>query len=85
VSEFILAVPYRETPDGIALGPDGSMWYTEHGNGGGAMVGKITRTGVATQYSQGITPKSYPIDIARGPGPTLWFTQDADLIGRITL
>lgn len=71
-----------EHPYGIALGPDGMMWFTERG--AAAMIAKIGPNGAITEYSQGITPRSDPIDIAWGIGRTMWFTQSRNSIGRAT-
>jgi virginiamycin B lyase len=39
------------TPIGIALGPDGAMWFAEYAAGGsGGEIGRITTAGTITQY-----------------------------------
>ncbi|MDX6683491.1 MAG: virginiamycin lyase [Solirubrobacteraceae bacterium] len=55
---------------GIALGPDGNMWYVTIAPPGG--VGRVTPEGVATDFdTHGVQPQS---GIARGPDGNLWFT-----------
>jgi streptogramin lyase len=79
-------------PRGITKGPDGNMWFTEHG---ADRIGRITPDGTITEFSAGITPPSGPAaadfrdaaphSIVTGPDGNLWFTeQTADRIGRIT-
>lgn len=70
-------------PTGIALGPDGNLWYTavDHDSG----IGRLTPAGVATEFTTGLTKDSRPQDITRGPDGALWFTEPAaNRIGRIT-
>jgi virginiamycin B lyase len=63
---------------GIAIGPDGALWFTERG---GQRIGRITTSGVITQFS---LPRGvYPFDIVSGPDRALWFTTDTR-VGRIT-
>src|ERR1700683_235542 len=67
--------------DGIAVGPDGALWFT------GAVtstIGRITTSGEVSVYP---TPtfSSYPEGIAPGPDGALWFTEwNVAQIGRIT-
>src|SRR5579871_5225856 len=68
-------------PDGIALGPDGAMWYTDPFGG---QIGRITTAGVYTIFN---TPTigSHPLGITAGPDGALWFAElDGGQIGRIT-
>jgi streptogramin lyase len=72
----------------ITLGPDGNVWFTSPTdnvlNDTVGYVGKITPTGLATQYA---VPTSHasPFDIVAGPDGNLWFTEyEANKIGRIT-
>jgi len=68
-------------PQGIAVGPDGNLWFTEPG---ADRIGKIT-TGVVSEFRAGITPGSQPEEIVAGPDGNLWFTEPgADRIGKIT-
>lgn len=38
-------------PDGITAGPDGNLWFTENN---GNNIGRITTTGVITEFAIGI-------------------------------
>ncbi len=68
-------------PSGIALGPDGNVWFVE---GNGNKVGVVTSAGLFTEYTIP-TSASSPIGIVAGPDSNLWFTESATAkIGRIT-
>src|SRR5438105_1087092 len=58
-------------PSGITPGPDGNLWFTERGRG---KIGRITTTGVITQFTIP-TAGSNPTWIAAGPDGALWFTE----------
>jgi streptogramin lyase len=66
-------------PQGIAVGADANLWFTEFGSN---QVGRITTAGVVTEFPAG----SNPFYIAAGPDGNLWFTEfnGAGKIGRIT-
>ena len=71
-------------PIGIALGPDGNMWFTEYQ---GSRVGRVTPDGKVDDWStgSGISAAAGPLQIAAGPDGNLWFTEDKlQRIGRIT-
>ena len=53
---------HRATRDGIAAGPDGALWFTNYGNDS---IGRITTSGVVTNYTG--TSISQPEGIAAGP------------------
>jgi sugar lactone lactonase YvrE len=65
------------TPDGIAAGPDGNLWFTERTNPG--RVARITPAGVVTEFTGGVTPgftvNGQPRGIAAGPDGNLWFAE----------
>lgn len=66
----------------LTTGPDGNLWVADIN---GDRIGRITPSGVATWFQEGITPNSGPIDIAVGPDGNLWFTEVFGArIGRIT-
>jgi streptogramin lyase len=69
------------TPNGIAAGADGNIWFTEYTSN---KIGRITPAGVITEYVVP-TANSAPRQIAAGPDGNLWFTEfSANQIGRIT-
>jgi hypothetical protein len=66
---------------GITAGPDGALWFTEIGY----TIGRITTTGVVTEYQVPGVPAGGGITV--GPDGALWFTPglyNGDQIGRIT-
>ncbi len=79
-SDFAIGTA-NATPFGIAVGPDGNLWFTESlGN----KIGRITTAGVITEFTIP-TANSHPLGIAAGPDGALWFTENAtNKIGRIT-
>jgi streptogramin lyase len=69
-------------PQGIALGPDGALWFTESN---GNKIGRITVDGTITEFPIP-TASSDPFGIAQGPDGALWFTEiNRNKIGRITV
>jgi len=68
------------SPVGIAVGPDGALWFTNYDNDS---IGRITTAGVVTNYTDaGIDA---PLAIVAGPDGALWFTSyNNDKIGKIT-
>jgi hypothetical protein len=75
-------------PRGIALGPDGNVWFAAFAAPG--RIGRITPGGTVTEFTGGVTPgfsaNSQPVDITPGPDGNLWFTEQGagGRIGRIT-
>ncbi|MFN8185364.1 MAG: fibronectin type III domain-containing protein [Candidatus Nanopelagicales bacterium] len=84
IQEFSIndsAVPPPD-PDGIALGPDGNIWFTEKNAN---RIGKMTPAGVVTEYTANLSPGAEPFIIAAGPDGNLWFTETkGNRIGKIT-
>src|SRR5262249_55829437 len=84
ITEFALppaAVPWG-TPTGLVAGPDGNVWFgTVYGSD---VVGRITPSGVITQYvvSSG---QGTVFSLATGPDGNVWFTDMPNSIGRINL
>ena len=81
ITEFPLSAGDTAMPLGIALGPDGNLWFTE---AAANKIGRITSAGVLAEFSPP-TLASFPCHIAAGPDGNLWFTQlDSASIGRST-
>jgi streptogramin lyase len=77
--EFLLSPGSQ--PENIVLGSDGAYWFTEQS---GSAIGRISTTGVVTEY-QTLTPNSQPNAIVAGPDGNLWFTeQAANQIGKVS-
>ena len=67
------------SPQGIAAGPDGTLWFTTSDS----LIGRISTTGTITEFQvDGLTLANSTI--TRGPDGNLWFTGVAGEIGRIT-
>lgn len=68
IREFV--VPTADSvPEGITVGPDGNVWFTE---AGANRLARITTNGNITEFSlgaSGLTPRG----IATGPDERLWF------------
>lgn len=74
VHEF--ALPKKNSfPAGITAGPDGNVWFTEKGTGGGggSKIGRITTDGVITEFP--LKAASGPIGIVLGADGNLWFAE----------
>lgn len=81
ITEFSAGITASSQPHGIALGPDGNLWFAEFTAG---KIGRITPAGVVTEFS--IPSGAMPWGIAAGPDGALWFTEQAGgKIGRITI
>src|SRR3954471_17183223 len=70
-------------PEGITLGPDGNMWFTETAAN---QIGRIDPKGNITEF---VIPQvfSSPVDIIKGADGALWFTEASGFpqgIGRVT-
>jgi len=80
ITEYAIPTPIAE-PNGITVGPDGALWFTE---GYANKIGRITAAGTITEFSIP-TSNASPSGIAAGPDGALWFIEDeANQIGRIT-
>ena len=69
-------------PNGITVGPDGNLWFTDSGLG---MIGRITPSGQVTEFK---VPYQFsrPAYIVTGPDGNLWFTDPGSgAIGRVAL
>ena len=73
------SVPFQ-----LALGPDGTLWFTDEGRH--PAIGRITAVGRITEYTRGLRADTTPFAIAPGPGGDMWFTAQGKHpgIGRIT-
>jgi len=68
----------NSNPYYIATGSDKNVWFTELLN---PRIGKITQSGVITEYA--IPSGTSGIDIAAGASGTLWFSEQNGSIGKI--
>jgi len=78
LTSFTIPTP-DSFPNDITVGGDGNLWFTE---GGAGKIGRITTSGVITEFGSGL---SLPFSIAAGPDGNVWFTQRfTTQIGKIT-
>jgi streptogramin lyase len=57
----------------FVAGPDGGLWFTEFLND---RVGRLDLATLAvTEYAQGITPNTAPLNIVVGPDGNIWFSE----------
>ena len=57
------------SPRGIAVGPDGALWFTE---ANGKRIGRITTSGSITEFPLGAGAS--PMDVTTGGDGNIWFT-----------
>jgi streptogramin lyase len=82
-----VALPSEDEVRGLAMGADGDLWMTETHVEHLARVSailRVTPTGTATAFTKGLQLGAIPRYITAGRGGTLWFTDEAGRIGRIT-
>lgn len=73
------AYPYSREPYGIAVGPDGNIWFAEYAD----KIGRVTTSGTISEFS--LPGNSGPFGITRGSDGNMWFTEmTSNMIGRIT-
>ena len=65
-------------PQGISIGPDGALWFTDSAD----KIGRITTQGQVTEFA--LSTWAHPMGITTGPDGALWFTQGWGPLGRIT-
>jgi virginiamycin B lyase len=70
ITEFPVSPP--SAPDGITVGPDGALWFTQFS---GNRIGRITTDGTITHYPLP-SGNGSPSDIVLGPDNRLWFTEE---------
>ncbi|HZU36462.1 MAG TPA: hypothetical protein VFA18_11165, partial [Gemmataceae bacterium] len=67
-------------PEGIAVGPDGNLWFTETA---ASQIGMSTPAGSMMEFP--LPTGSQPVSIVTGPDGNLWFTEEGtNKIGRMT-
>jgi virginiamycin B lyase len=61
-------------PAGITVGPDGNLWFLDPAT---PAIGKITTTGVITEFTLGLLPGAMPETLTAGADGNMWFTDKA--------
>ena len=80
ISVFSTGLADFSSPAEITRGADGNLWFTDYGTNA---IGKITPSGVITEFSLGAN--SCPWGITAGSDGNIWFTDyGANAIGKIT-
>lgn len=80
ITEISSALSSSAAPQGIAMGPDGNMWFAEFG---ADKIGRVTPAGVVTELA--LTSGSKPFDVAAGHDGAIWFSEwGRDKIGHMT-
>jgi virginiamycin B lyase len=70
------------SPRGVTAGADGALWFTESA---ADRIGRITTSGMATEFPLPGAGGRGPYGVAPGPDGALWFAEDSgNQIGRIT-
>jgi streptogramin lyase len=82
ITEFNLS--HTSGPTNIVVGADGNLWFVDGGST--PAIGRITPSGVITEFSAGLNPGSSPGDIVLGPDGNVWFDDQGTTpaIGQIT-
>lgn len=87
MTEYTVGITPPEEPAGIALGPDGAMWFTEfEASFTNSRIGRVSTKGVIYEYSKGLDPQAGPYSIVAGSDNRMWFTESfTDEMGRLTI
>jgi virginiamycin B lyase len=86
VTEFVVGPSFGGiSPDltGITTGLDGNLWFSYSVTYADGKIGRMTPTGVVTEFA--LPPGSSPVGITAGPGGGIWFVTGNSLhpVGRI--
>lgn len=75
-----MSLPSGSKPFDITSGPEGNLWFTEHGT---SKIGEITTAGTVSEYA--LPAGSEPEGITAGSAEDVWFTDyGTSKIGKIT-
>jgi virginiamycin B lyase len=72
----------NSSPSHITEGSDGNLWFTESPNVDPQNIGRITPSGDITEFAA--CNSCFPNDIAQGPDNILYYTNNDNLLGRMT-
>ena len=82
VIDYGASLPDGARPQGLAIGPDGSLWFTDDHRGGA--IGRLSATGVVSEYRTGLAAHAQLGAITPGPDGNMWFTDCSGGVGRVT-
>ncbi|HEY2559161.1 MAG TPA: hypothetical protein VGI48_05560 [Caldimonas sp.] len=78
--------PLTSAASSIAAGPDGNVWFAERAfDGSSSVIGRVTPTGVVTEYTTTPVPGSI-VALTAGADGHLWFVKDGfggPAVGRV--
>ena len=77
----VVTLPAGSDVAQMVTGPDGNIWYTNYT---GNAIGRLTTTGVITQYALPVSG-SQPNGITVGSDGALWFTQAISPAGQLRI
>ncbi len=82
VTDYVISPLPGHAAAGIALGPDGNIWFTEYDD---CLIGRITPSGSITEFKLG--GRYLPYIISAGPkgDSHMWFTNYYNTIGSINI
>jgi virginiamycin B lyase len=64
-------IPFNADPTALAAGPDGAIWFGTNGDG---MIGRVTTSGVFSEFSGSPGDCGQVLGITAGPDGAVWFT-----------
>ena len=67
------AIPSGNNPIDLGAGKQGSVWFTTYFNAGAPTVGKVTSSGVVTEYTLNPASCAPATGLALGPDGNMWF------------
>ena len=82
VTDYVISPLPGHAAAGIALGPDGNIWFTEYDD---CLIGRITPSGSITEFKLG--GRYLPYIVSAGPkgDSHMWFTNYYNRIGSINI
>jgi virginiamycin B lyase len=84
VTDLGAGLPSNSVPEELALGPAGTVWFTDVGT---HAIGVVRANGTITEYHDGLGPLSDLSGLVAGPGGNMWFADygpSGGKIGQIT-
>lgn len=75
VSSYSVPLDGEYLSNNVALGPDNNIWYTASGPTINTSVGKVSPSGIYTQYGNRTANSRSPETIITGPDGNIWYTE----------
>ena len=80
----LFTIPSGATPSGITAGPDGNLWFSATGGPNVMEFGKVTTTGVVTEFPVAAGPPGVPGAMTKGPDGNLYATDSSGGVFSVT-